>query len=289
MKEKFFYHQEMRALSVIGEDAGQFLNDLLTAQIHKLDRHTARMACLLSPQGRILFDMMVIRNSEEHFFCITEEQQIKPLLQRLTLYRLRRPIVLEISEGWMIGHRLAQADEHSHPAEIRRIDERHPALGQLCLLPEQDTKPAYISEDSEWDTIRISHGIPQTARDLIPNRALMLEAGLEHLHAVDFKKGCYIGQEVTARTHYRGLVKRRILPVTCLDHQLFSQQSVFWQEKEIGQILSISNDHHTALASLRLDAVRAMLNGDYLTNEKGHKLTVSIPEWMHPLPGFDEE
>ena len=86
----------MQIVSVSGEGAAEFLNDLLTAQITRLDTEIARMACLLSPQGRILFDMMVFRLSETQLFLLTETSQAEALAKRLTLYRLRRKLDISI-------------------------------------------------------------------------------------------------------------------------------------------------------------------------------------------------
>ena len=205
---RFYHHQHMQIVSVSGEGAAEFLNDLLTAQITRLDTEIARMACLLSPQGRILFDMMVFRLSETQLFLLTETSQAEALAKRLTLYRLRRKLDISLRTEFMAGHIPSQDSLPPQLAErqnyIIRRDERHDQLGYLCLAEQAEHSLLEISADADWQALRIGLGIPQTAADLTPNRALMLEAGLEHLHAVDFKKGCYIGQEVTARTHYRG-------------------------------------------------------------------------------------
>ena len=120
----------------------------------------------------------------------------------------------------------------------------------------------------------------------------MLEAGLEHLGGIDFKKGCYIGQEVTARTHYRGLVKRRIVPVRTTDTKLSTGDAVFWEEKEVGKILSVAGNSYSALATVRLDALQDALNPEpeqpagHLSDSSGNRLELSIPQWMHPLPSM---
>ncbi|MGB1471048.1 MAG: YgfZ/GcvT domain-containing protein, partial [Candidatus Puniceispirillaceae bacterium] len=142
----------------------------------------------------------------------------------------------------------------------------------------------------EWQKKRICSGIPEGAADLTPNRTLMLEAGLDKLAAVDFKKGCYIGQEVTARTHYRGLVKRRLFPVSAPKGSLSVGASVGLADKIIGQCGSVASDGQTdfALASLRLNAVQqAGQENSAFQLEDGTPLQLAIPGWMHPLPGFD--
>jgi len=290
---RFYHHQDMQIVSVTGEDAAAFLNDLLTAQIAKLDLQTARMACLLSPQGRILFDMMVIRRSETESFLLTESAQAEALAKRLTLYRLRRKLEISLRTDFLAGHiiaddKLASQLVGNHNDKFWR-DERHDQLGYLCLLEEEEAIASQldICDDADWQARRIAFGIPQTATDLTPNRALMLEAGLDSLHAVDFKKGCYIGQEVTARTHYRGLVKRRILPVHAKTALLETGQIIRWQDKDIGTILSVSHSQQTALASIRLDAVKDNTEDTPLMIGE-NSISLDIPDWMKPLPGFDD-
>jgi len=288
---RFHHHQDMQIVSVTGEDAAGFLNDLLTAQIARLDCGIARMACLLSPQGRILFDMMVLRVSERQFFLLTQASQADALAKRLMLYRLRRKLEISLKTDIMAGHIVPETDPASRLADDQHCtiwrDERHDQLGYLCLLEDGADSQHDIVDDADWQARRISLGIPQTATDLTPNRALMLEAGLEHLNAVDFKKGCYIGQEVTARTHYRGLVKRRILPVHAETALLETGQTISWQDREIGTILSVSDTRQSALASIRLDAVKDSTDDMPLMIDK-NRISLDIPDWMHPLPGFDD-
>ena len=173
---------------------------------------------------------------------------------------------------------------------ISAYDERHKALGSLVLFSKTDGLPEQ-AEAKYWQALRISLGVPEGAADLTPNRALMLEAGLHLLGAIDFEKGCYVGQEVTARTHYRGLVKRRLLPISA-SGKLTSGQALQRGDTAIGQTGSTASLPYRgdiALASLRLDAVQDSLAGiAELTTDNGHIISLHIPDWMHPLPGFDK-
>ena len=297
MTTHLYLHTDKTVICLQGDNPADFLNDLLTAQIEQLEQGIARAACLLSPQGRILFDMLVLRTAEA-VYLVTELQQAEPLIKRLSLYRLRRAIEITHRPEFLVGH-LANFDQ---PDQIEAsalpekatsaIDERHPHLGRLWLINQQDM-PCSLP-DEEWQKWRICNGIPEGAADLTPNRALMLEAGLDKLAAVDFKKGCYIGQEVTARTHYRGLVKRRLFPVSAPKGRLSVGASVGLADKIIGQCGSVASDGQTdyALASLRLDAVQqaekqAGQENSAFQLEDGTPLQLAIPGWMHPLPGFD--
>ncbi len=297
MTTQLYLHTDKTVICLQGDNPADFLNDLLTAQIEQLQQGIARAACLLSPQGRILFDMLVLRTAEA-VYLVTEAQQAEPLIKRLSLYRLRRAIEITYRPEFQVGH-LANFDQPDQieastlpEKAISAIDERHPHLGWLWLINQQDIPCG--QPDEEWQKWRICNGIPEGAADLTPNRALMLEAGLDKLAAVDFKKGCYVGQEVTARTHYRGLVKRRLFPVSAPKGRLSVGASVGLADKIIGQCGSVASDGQTdyALASLRLDAVQQAEKQTGQENsafqlEDGTPLQLAIPGWMHPLPGFD--
>ena len=284
-------HPDKHIISLSGEDVRDFLNDILTAQINTLASDTARAACLLSPQGRILFDMMVIATADT-VFLITEAEQAAPLAKRLTMYRLRRKIEITVRSNPCAGHIWGEdlADFSVPNSCISAYDERHKALGKLVLFSETDGLPEQ-TEAKYWQALRISLGVPEGAADLTPNRALMLEAGLHLLGAIDFEKGCYVGQEVTARTHYRGLVKRRLFPVSA-SSKLTSGQALQRGDTAIGRTgstASLPDAGDIALASLRLDAVKDYLAGTAeLTTDNGQIISLHIPDWMHPLPSSDK-
>ena len=293
MTAQLYLHPDKTVLRLTGDNPKNFLNDLLTAQIEALEDGIARAACLLSPQGRVLFDMLVLRTADA-VYIVTETIQADALIKRLTLYRLRRSIDITLLADMSVCHLLdsanpQQTEPHALPdSAILARDERHAGLGVLCLIPETDLPAA--QPDKIWHIQRIGLGIPEGVADLTPNRALMLEAGLQHLAAVDFKKGCYIGQEVTARTHYRGLVKRRLFPITAPNNRLETGASVMMAGKIVGQCGSVANEdgNSIALASIRLDAAKQIIEQDAtLTLEDGTSVYLNIPDWMHPLPGFD--
>ena len=282
---------DLVVISLAGDEVRPFLNDILTAQIDTLEEATARPACLLTPQGRILFDMMVMRKAGI-VYLITQADQAGPLAKRLMMYRLRRKIDISQPADLKVGHLWGDGQTSLSVPEdcIAGADERHADLGRLILFAGPDGLPAHV-EASDWQAMRISLGIPEGTDDLTPNRALLLEAGLHLLGAVDFDKGCYVGQEVTARTHYRGLVKRRLLPVLS-SAPLSPGQAIHRGEVAVGQTGSTANltdERSVSLASLRLDAIKAALAGEAdLTAEDGQPLSVHLPDWMPPLPGFDD-
>ena len=204
-----------RLIRVSGADATDFLQSLITANVETLPGDTARASALLTPQGRVLVDFLVSR-TDDGFMIECDAEQAEELFTRLRRYRLRRPVDLAHETGlsvWILWETTTPPD--NPPATLPATlpvgalrDSRHPDLGWRLLAPADatanaqgsDTEPASLDM---WHAVRIAAAIPQGPVDLLPERALMLAAGLDRLGAVDFEKGCYVGQEVTARTHYR--------------------------------------------------------------------------------------
>jgi folate-binding protein YgfZ len=152
-----------------------------------------------------------------------------------------------------------------------------------------------------WHAVRIAAAVPQGPVDLIPERALMLEAGLDRLGAVDFEKGCYVGQEVTARTHYRGLVKRRLAPFILADTAATPGAAITDDGKSLGTVLSTASTGtgnagpgnagtgnpatgSICLAAMKLSDLHRLQTGDGSVQIDGAPAMLSLPDWMVPLP-----
>ena len=285
-------------IMVSGIESIDFLQSILTANIATIAVGSCRPAALLTPQGRILVDMMLYRLSDQDICLQTDQERTVDLLARLRRYRLRRPVTLEqnlemhLTLWWGYEGTVKPDDDSIF------LDSRHADLGCRIISASADvpsalngTKPASYDD---WQARRIGQAIPEGAIDLVPERALMLEAGLDKLAAVDFEKGCYIGQEVTARTHYRGLVKRRLLPLCCEGPPPAVGSEIIWQGKVIGTSKSAATcpdhaGHSVALALLKLDDIHAIIDqatetfaSDLLIN--GQAAQLCPPAWCLPLP-----
>ena len=279
------YHLEHRAvLHLCGEDPIGFLQDILTADIRALGAGQMRQSCLLSPQGRILIEMTIlIENAEENaqsLYLACDHRQIDELMKKLKLYRLRRKITITKQDDSAL---IALADGATAPATALMTFVNEASYFDLCLAPKEALSAISCQPLSAYHNKRIAHAMPEGPDDLIPNRALMLEAGLDKFDAVDFKKGCYIGQEVTARTRYRGLVKRRLVPLTAA--RLTTGEAIEKDGKEIGVVLSVAphDDAMIGLASLRLDAIEAAQAGEPLICA-GEVVSLSVPPHILPIP-----
>jgi len=276
---------ERWVIRIGGAEAADFLQSILTSDMEALLPGETRASALLTPQGRILADMMVLR-VEDGFVLDCDASRAEDLFTRLRRYKLRRPITLEILDdhqlwvGW---------DGAAMPVDAS-TDPRHPALGWRWIGaagsgPDTASGSGTVDID-QWHAVRIAAGVPQGPVDLQPERALMLEAGLDRLGAVDFEKGCYVGQEVTARTHYRGLVKRRIVPLAISGGRPASGDAVTDGERELGTVLSVASggEGTLCLAAMKLSDIHRISDSDQEVTAGGHAARLAIPDWMLPLP-----
>ena len=285
-------------IMVSGGESIDFLQSILTANLATLAIGDCRPAALLTPQGRILIDMMVYRTSHQDIFLQTDQRRADDLLNRLRRYRLRRPVTLERS----IDRQLTcwwgyDGTKKPDDADIF-LDPRHTDLGCRIISRNSDipltVNGARSASYEDWQSRRIGLAIPEGPIDLVPERALMLEAGLDKLAAVDFEKGCYIGQEVTARTHYRGLVKRRLLPLRCEGPPPAVGSKIVWQGKVIAASKTAAPcpdhpEHSMALALLKLSDIHSIIEQTTSTAStylsiNGQTAQLCPPQWCLPLP-----
>ena len=251
----YFHNQQRSLLRLSGEEALSFLHDILTASLADLPVGEMQQSCLLSPQGRILFDMFVYHSDEGEVLVEVDKDQADELRKKLTLYRLRRPITIASEDK--IGV-VTWFDDTAPPKDVTVFkDKRHDNMGHRALMPLEAISALPFGDMDDYNWRRISLALPEGAQDLTPNRALMLEAGLDELRAVDFQKGCYIGQEVTARTRYRGLVKKRLMPLRA--KQLATGEAITLDGKDVGIIHSTAQagDEMIGLVLLKLTAKEA--------------------------------
>ncbi len=195
-------------LTLSGPDRRKFLQTLITNDVEKISGTQAIYAALLTAQGKYLHDFFIAETGES-LFLDCERARLPDLVRRLMMYRLRADI--EIKDC---------TDKYNILASMSRIsggviscaDPRHARMGFRTIM----AAPENISTCqtmTPYDRLRLSLGLPDGSRDIEVDRTLILEANMAELNGVDFDKGCYVGQEVTARMKYRANLKKRLLPV----------------------------------------------------------------------------
>jgi len=238
--------EDRSILRVSGAEARAFLQGLFTCDVERVAPGNPAFGALLTPQGKIIVDF-ILTQQDDAFWLDVPAPLAADLLKRLRLYRLRAQIDLsDLSET--MGVRAIWGQEP--PPAGAQPDPRHPGLGAR-LIAERATLAASPGDRAAWEAQRIACGIPQGGADFAYGEAFPHEANMDLIGGVDFKKGCYVGQEVVSRVHHRGTARRRILPAEMAGQAPAPGTPVLAGDTEVGTLCSTAGPH--ALASIRLD------------------------------------
>lgn len=265
-------------LRLTGEDRAAFLQGLVSNDMRKVAPDRAVFAAFLTPQGKYLHDFHVVALGDA-WLIDCEAGRGADLFRRLRMYKLRSKVELaDVTADWAVAAIPGETlDLPNEPGAARaladgvvHVDARTAALGARALLPKVTAKTTLdglgLGETGleAWDRLRLTLGVPDGSRDLVPEKTVLLEANYDSLNAIAWDKGCYMGQELTARTRYRGLLKKRLAPVL-LDGPAPEPGTLILRDgREAGEMRS-SRDG-IGLALLRLEALEGdagpLLAGD---------------------------
>ncbi|GGL79329.1 CAF17-like 4Fe-4S cluster assembly/insertion protein YgfZ [Wenxinia marina] len=226
---------ERTIIAVSGEDRVEFLQNLVTNDVRRAEPGGIVYAALLTPQGKYIADFFVVGEAER--LLIDVDAALAPdLMQRLTMYKLRAKVALEETE-LRVRRGTGPAPDGALP------DPRHTALGWRLYGAEGG------DDGTDWDALRVEHLVPEAGVELTPD-SYILEAGFERLHGVDFRKGCYVGQEVTARMKHKTELRKGLAAVT-VEGPAGTGTPIEADGKEAGTLLTRAGDR--AIAWLRYD------------------------------------
>lgn len=210
--DAYYVHLPNRGLIHIeGADRKSFLQGIITNDINELTLGNIIYSCLLTPQGKFLHDFFI--HEGEDFILLDCEggERAQDLYKKLSIYKLRSDVQISVEEQHDVYGIIGNAATQGLP------DPRHEAMGLRSF-----EQPVDIEEKDfkDWDIHRIKLCMPDGSRDIEVDKGLLLESHIDKLGGVSFDKGCYMGQEVTARMHYRGLTKKHLYSITASQHTL---------------------------------------------------------------------
>lgn len=252
-------------LRISGEDRVAFLQGLVTNDVTRASPGKALYACLLTPQGKFLYDMFLFADAES-LWMDSCRARLPELVKRLTLYTLRSKVVIEDKSA-------DYAVYASHDVLEMPLSSPDPRMAEMGWRGIDG-----VGRDAEnvtsYHAWRLQHGVPESDVDLIPESSLMLEARMDALHAVDFHKGCYVGQEVTARSKHRATLRKKLYAVRGMAPLPPADTEIMLGDKLAGHMRSSQGE--AGLALLRVEEAE---QGAPL-NALGQNLNVFHPEWM---------
>ncbi len=284
---------ERGLLSVAGEDTRKFLQGLISNDTARVAPDRALYAALLTAQGKYLHDFFLVQIGDA-LFLDCEAARRDDLAKRLRMYKLRSKVVLEDATDRFTVYALPDAAAlglGDTPGSARAtnggslyVDPRHAGMGARALLP-RDTAAATLAsvgateaDRASYEHRRLTLGLPDGSRDLLVEKSILLENGFDELNGVDWKKGCYIGQELTARTKYRGLIKKRLLPVRIEGPTPEPGTPVLLGDQEAGEMRSASDGLGLAVMRLEFLDKQAAEGGRFVAGAA--TLSPTKPDWV---------
>ncbi len=252
MSTKAAMLEDRGIVRVGGEDAASFLQGLLTNDVETLAGGHARYAALLTPQGKILFDMIVVAMAEGQGFLVDcASAQAADLAKRLGFYKLRARVAIadESAERAVVAF-WGEAPEAPEGAALY-ADPRDARLGWRAIMPRAAAAAFGVEHAGAYEALRIASVVPKAGVDFAYGDAFPHDANFDRLNGVDFAKGCYVGQEVVSRMKHRGTGRKRVVRVTLAGGAPPPGTPVLGGELPVGTLGSASG--REALAMLRLD------------------------------------
>ncbi len=294
MNIKNVYILENRAiLYVSGDDAKNFLQNLISNDIGKVNETCSCFASLLSPQGKFLYEFIIIKH-KSGFLIDCEKSQADGLYKQLSVYKLRSKVeILNLTNEFVVAAFSYEKfltfdgvkDITGFTLKFREdpifLDPRNKQLGARLII---NLEKLYLSlkkldlHDSNVENYySLSHQLGIVPKNLnqLQNKAFGIECNFDQLNGIDFKKGCYVGQENTARIKLKNKLTKRLLPITIIDGKLHEGEGIFNKESEIGKVL-INNEYPFALIKF-LDK-NFDENSEFKTKEA--LIKIKKPEWI---------
>ncbi|MEL7166237.1 MAG: folate-binding protein [Pseudomonadota bacterium] len=228
-------------LRISGADARSFLQGLVTNDVNRIDDGLV-YAALLTPQGKFIADFFLWADGDA-ILLDTDAASGPALATRLGMYKLRADVTI-VEAGLFLHRGLGDVPADAFP------DPRTPALGWRAYRDH-----AQVDDTTDWTALRVAHLVPEAGVELTPD-SFILETGFERLNGVDFKKGCYVGQEVTARMKHKATLRKGLAGVT-IDGSAPVGTDIMADDKTAGTLLSQADGH--AIAYLRFDRAKAPL------------------------------
>jgi folate-binding protein YgfZ len=292
-------------LQITGEDAQDFLQGMISNDMDQVSAEKSVYAALLTPQGKFLFDFVVLRDlARTGYLLDCDADRLPDLQRRLSMYKLRADVTLEdVSET--LGVALCYGDglTGGEPAGqtstwgkgVKLVDPRLAGLGLRVVLPCDgmadflEAEGYVAASEDDWEAHRLALGVPEAGRDILIEKSFPLECSFDELGAISYTKGCYVGQELTARTHHRATLRKRLLPVHIKGQVPANGTPIMFNDREVGEMRSGQGDHGMALIRLEyLSSLKADVQPDDIFEADGTSIRPWIPDWVEIKP-LDKE
>ena len=264
----FYKNSNSRFLSIEGTDSNEFLQNLITNDINKCSEDNILYSCLLSPQGKFLSDFFIFKK-DERYLIETHSLFYEKLLKKLNLYKLRAKVNINKVNN-LYSYSVFGELQKDQDTFIFNTDPRNKNIGlKLIHLKKNPKILDHFNEINEekYHQVLIQNTVPLSHYDLEENKSLLLENNFENLNSISWDKGCYVGQEITARMKYRALLKKKIYSLEIKDGSPIIGQLIKDNESDFGKIISIKNNFVLAMLKIELADKKIITKKQIKTNE----------------------
>ena len=261
MKEDFFILNSFsKFLEISGEDKAEFLQGLISNDIYKCQSDNPIYSCMLSPQGKFLADFFIIQESDKYLIEI-HEKYLESFIAKIQIYKLRSKV--DIIENEKICSIILFSKENIHLDNIIKsfADPRNENIGHKIYIDKNELKKINNMKTEPYETykeILMKNLVPNSTDDLIVDKSLLLENNFDNLNAIDWDKGCYVGQEITARMKYRALLKKQVYSLEIVKGEININDDIILDEINYGKVISKVNQY--ILCMLKIELVEKTLN-----------------------------
>ena len=294
MNIKNVYILDDRAILYLnGEDTKEFLQNLISNDINKVSETNTCFASLLSPQGKFLYEFIVIKH-KSGYLIDCEKSQADELYKQLSIYKLRSKVeILNLSNEFVVAafshEKFLTFDEAQDVSGFTLkyredpifLDPRNKQLGARLIINLEklylSLKKLDLHDANLREYYSFSHKLGIVPKDLnkLQNKLFGIECNYEELNGIDFKKGCYVGQENTARIKLKNKLSKRLLPISAIDGKLTEGESIYYNENEIGKVL-IEKEYPFAL----IKYLDENFNRKFEFNTKEASIKIEKPDWI---------
>ncbi|MDC0907466.1 folate-binding protein [Candidatus Pelagibacter ubique] len=295
MNNQNVYILEDRGILYInGADAKEFLQNMISNDINKVSEDSSCFASLLTPQGKFLYAFIIIKH-KSGYFIDCEKSQTEALFKQLSVYKLRSKVeIMNLSNEFVVaafnkekflefeGSKDIAGNTIKYREDSILLDPRNKDLGARLIINLEklylSLKKLELKDSPIAEYYELSHqlGIPQKNMNELQNKLFGIECNFEELNGIDFKKGCYVGQENTARIKLKNKLSKRLLPIYLIEGEINQDDLIYNGDFEIGKVL-ISNEYPFAI-------IKYLDNNFNQENEfksKNAKLKIKIPSWVN--------
>jgi hypothetical protein len=293
MNNSVYILEDRAILYINGPDAKDFLQNLISNDINKVSDSSSCFASLFTPQGKFLYEFIVVKH-KTGYFIDCEKSQSEEIFKQLNLYKIRTKVeILNLSNEFVVasfgyekyltivGSKDILGFTFKYREDPILLDPRNKYLGARLIINLEKLYLSLKKLDLKNDKIEKYHshshklGIVPKNLNKLKNKLFGIECNFEELNGIDFKKGCYVGQENTARIKLKNKLSKRLLPIEIIDGKLSEDETIYYNNIDIGKVL-INEDYPFAL----IKYLNENFNKDFIFKSKNATFKIYIPEWL---------